>query len=137
MGKILVIDDDKLTRWSLGRLLTRAGYRVQGVGFAAEGITQVREARPDLVFLDLRLPDGDGTSVLQVLRTLRPQLPVVMMSADATREAVQRLWQFGAHAYLEKPCAPALVVALAQSLLSREACPGDAVGASQDRATSS
>jgi DNA-binding NtrC family response regulator len=137
MRKILIIDDDKLTRWSLARILTRAGYHVQAAGFAAEGMTQFREAWPDLVFLDLRLPDGDGASVLQVLRTLRPQLPVVMMSADATREAVQRLWRCGAHAYLEKPCAPELVVALAQTLLSPEVCPGEAVGASRDRATSS
>ena len=137
MRKILIIEDDKLTRWSLARVLTRAGYRVQGAGFAAEGITQVREAWPDLVFLDLRLPDGDGASVLQVLRTLRPQLPVVMMSAHATREVAQRLCQLGARAYLQKPCAPELVVALAQTLVSREVCPGATVGASRDRATSS
>jgi DNA-binding NtrC family response regulator len=126
MRTILVIDDDKLTRWSLARVLTRAGYRVREAGSAADGVTRVREAWPDLVFLDLRLPDGDGASVLQILHELRPQLPVVMISADTTREAARRLCQLGAYAYLEKPCAPAVVVTLADTLLSRERCPDDA-----------
>ena len=118
MREILVIDDDKLTRWSLARVLTRAGYSVQEASSASEGLTRVQEAAPDLIFLDCRLPDGDGASVLQMLQELRPRLPVVMISADATREAVRRLYQLGASAYLEKPCAPASVVALAETLLS-------------------
>jgi len=118
MREILIIDDDRLTRWSLARVLIRAGYRVQEVSSASEGLTRVQDAAPDLVFLDCRLPDGDGTSVLQRLRELRPRLPVVMISADATRETARRLCQLGAYAYLAKPCAPASVVALADTLLS-------------------
>jgi CheY-like chemotaxis protein len=86
MREILVIDDDKLTRWSLARVLIRAGYRVQEASSASEGLTRVQDAAPDLVFLDCRLPDGDGTSVLQRLQEVRPRLPVVMISADATQE---------------------------------------------------
>jgi DNA-binding NtrC family response regulator len=117
MREILVIDDDKLTRWSLARVLTRAGYRVREASSASEGLTRVQEAAPDLVFLDCRLPDGDGASVLQMLQEIRPRLPVVMISADAPREAVRCLCRLGAHGYLEKPCSPTLVVALADSLL--------------------
>lgn len=116
--EILVIDDDKLTRWSLARALIRAGYRVREAGSAAEGLMHARTTPPDLVFLDCHLPDGDGTSVLQRLRELRPGLPVVMISADATGETARRLCQLGAYAYLVKPCAPASVVALAYTLLS-------------------
>jgi len=117
MREILVIDDDKLTRWSLTRVLTRAGYRVQEAGSASEGLTRAQRAAPDLVFLDCCLPDGDGVSVLQMLQELRPSLPVVMISADAPREAVRSLYRLGARGYLEKPCSPTLVVALADSLL--------------------
>jgi DNA-binding NtrC family response regulator len=115
---ILVIDDDRLTRWSPARVLIRAGYRVQEASSASEGLTRVQDAAPGLVFLDCRLPDGDGASVLQRLRELRPRLPVVMISADVTRETARRLCQLGAYASLAKPCAPASVVALADTLLS-------------------
>lgn len=121
MREILVIDDDKLTRWSLARVLTRAGYRVQEAGSASEGLTRLQESAPDLVFLDCCLPDGDGASVLQMLQELRPRLPVVMISADAPREGVRCLCRLGAHGYLEKPCSATLVVALADSLLGSPA----------------
>ena len=117
MREILVIDDDKLTRWSLARVLTRAGYRVLEAGSASEGLTLVHAGAPDLVFLDCCLPDGDGVFVLQALQELQPSLPVVMISADAPREIVRSLCRLGAHGYLEKPCSPTLVVALAGSLL--------------------
>jgi two-component system, NtrC family, nitrogen regulation response regulator GlnG len=118
MREILVIDDDQLTRCSLARVLIRAGYRVQAASSASEGLTRVQDAAPDLVFLDCRLPDGDSTSVLQRLQEVRPRLPVVMISTDATQETARRLGQLGASAYLAKPCAPASVVALADTLLS-------------------
>jgi DNA-binding NtrC family response regulator len=118
MREILVIDDDTLTRWSPARVLIRAGYRVQEASSASEGLTRVQDAAPDLVFLGCRLPDGDGTSVLQMLQELRPRLLGVMISADATQETARRLCQLGAYASLAKPCAPASVVALADTLLS-------------------
>ena len=82
--EILVVDDDKLTRWSLARMLARFGYCVREAGLAAEGLAQAGESPPDLVLLDLRLLDKDGGSVLRSLRESRPELPVIMMSADAT-----------------------------------------------------
>jgi DNA-binding response OmpR family regulator len=119
MRNILVVDDDRLTRWALERVLTRAGYRVREARSAAEGVACTREDPPDLIFLDVCLPDDDNVTVLQTLHELRPEVPVVMMSADATHEVGRRLCEFGARAYVEKPCAPALVLALAEALLPR------------------
>lgn len=115
--EVLIIDDDKLTRWSLGSVLARAGYDVREARTAAEGLTGVRERAPHLVFLDVHLPDGGGASVLRMLREVQPTLPVVVMSADLPRDDARRLCQSGAQGYLAKPCAPPLVVALADSLL--------------------
>ena len=115
--EILIIDDDKLTRWSLSTLLVRFGYRVREAASAAEGLASVRESPPDLVLLDIRLPDGDGGTVLQGFRRSRPELPVVMMSADATPETVRRVRRLGARGFLAKPCAAALLQALVAYLL--------------------
>jgi DNA-binding NtrC family response regulator len=115
--EILVIDDDKLTRWSLSKLLARFGYRVREAASAAEGLASVRESPPDLVLLDMRLPDADGDTVLQGLRRSRPGLPVVMISADATPETVQHARRLGARGFLAKPCAAVLLQALIAYLL--------------------
>lgn len=115
--EILVIDDDRLTRWSLSKVLARFGYRVREAASAAEGLARVRESPPDLVLVDIQLPDGDGGTVLQGLRRSRPELPIVMMSADATPETVRHVRRLGARGFLAKPCAAALLQALIASLL--------------------
>ena len=114
---ILVIDDDKRTRWSLTKNLARAGYRVQQASSAAEGLAKAGESRPDLVLLNLRLPDGDGGSVLQDLLRCRPGLPVIMMSADVAPETVGRMRRLGARGFLTKPLAALLLQALIAYLL--------------------
>jgi len=115
--EILIIDDDKLTRWSLSTLLVRFGYRVREAASAAEGLASARESPPDLVLLDIRLPDGDGGAVLQDLRQSRPGLPVVMMSADGSQGTVRHVRRLGARGFLAKPCAAALLQALVAYLL--------------------
>ena len=115
--EILVIDDDKLTRWSLTRMLARFGYGVREAASATEGLAQAEESLPDLVLLDLRLLDGGGDRVLRSLRASRPDLPVVMMSADATPETVRYLRRLGACGFLAKPCAAGLLQALVAFLL--------------------
>jgi DNA-binding NtrC family response regulator len=110
--EILIIDDDKLTRWSLTKILARAGYRVREAASAAEGLVKAGESRPDLVLLDLRLPGGDGGTVLQDLQQSRPGLPVVMMSADPTPETVGHMRRLGARGFLAKPCAAEILQAL-------------------------
>lgn len=115
--EILVIDDDMLTRWALTTVLTRAGYHVQEAGSAKEGLMRAGERVPNLVLLDLRLPDRNGAFVLQSLLQLQPTPLVVMMSADATPETVRYLRRLGASSYLAKPCAPAVLVAQVDDLL--------------------
>ena len=115
--EILLIEDDKVARWSLMRALLVAGYRVRAAATAAEGLAETEHAPPELVLLDEQLPDADGGSVLQTLQQSHPALPVVMMSADATPETIQRLRDRGASGYLTKPCAALLLLTLIASLL--------------------
>jgi DNA-binding NtrC family response regulator len=90
---------------------------VRGVASAAEGVAKAGESRPDLVLMDLRLPDADGDTVLQSLQRLPPDLPVVVMSEDATLKTVRDLRRRGACGFLAKPCAAILLQALVGYLL--------------------
>jgi len=116
--EVLVIDDDTLTRWSLTQVLARAGYRVRAAASGAEGLAHAAESRPDLVLLDLHLGDTCGDTVLPSLRGAHPGLPVVMMGADATPEAVRYLCGLGARGFLAKPCAASLLYALVAVLIA-------------------
>jgi DNA-binding response OmpR family regulator len=73
--EILVVDDDKLTRWSLARLLAGFGYRVREAASAAEGRAKAGESPPDLVLLDIRLPDGEGAPSSKVCCDRAPSSP--------------------------------------------------------------
>lgn len=70
-----------------------------------EGIAQARQHTPDVILLDLHLPDSSGLEVLTRLKADRntSRIPIVVVSADATTRQIDRLKQAGAHAYLTKP----------------------------------
>ncbi len=107
--KILVIDDDKLVRWSVSMVLGRAGYLIQEAASGGEGLAALRSNPPDLVLLDITLPDMDGFSVLKTIRQSHPNLPVLMMTADATSETTREAVRLGARGHLDKPCDPDLL----------------------------
>jgi signal transduction histidine kinase/HPt (histidine-containing phosphotransfer) domain-containing protein len=103
--RVLYIEDN-LTSMKLVELLVR-GPEIEFVGktTAAEGLAAAREERPDLILLDLELPDRSGEDVLRELRA-EPALravPIVMLSGVAERESVRRLLEAGADDYLTKP----------------------------------
>ncbi len=101
-AEILVIEDDRATRLVLGRDLRSAGYRVVDADDARSGLERFAARRPDLVLLDLGLPDLDG---LQVIRAIRreAQTPIVILSGRyEEREKVEAL-ERGADDYVTKP----------------------------------
>ncbi|MBI4842617.1 MAG: response regulator [candidate division NC10 bacterium] len=121
---ILVVDDDKLIRWSVSVVLGHAGYRVQEAATGKEGLAAVLEHRPDLVLLDIALPDLDGFAVLEAIRQTHPDLPVLMMTADATSETARQAARLGARGQLDKPFDPALLQAAVSEAL-KPASPPD------------
>ena len=99
---ILIVDDDRLIRWSLTTILGRAGYRVCEAATGEEGLAAVESLTPDLVLLDIVLPDMNGFAVLGAIRHAHPKLPVLMMTADATAVTARQALRLGARGYLDK-----------------------------------
>jgi DNA-binding NtrC family response regulator len=121
---ILIIDDDKLIRWSLATVLGRAGYRLHEAATGQEGLAAIeRDAPPDLVLLDIKLPDMDGFAVLTAIHQAHPNLPVLMMTADATPETARQALHLGARGYLDKPCDSAVLQAEVAKALGPPAPP--------------
>jgi two-component system, NtrC family, response regulator AtoC len=100
---VLVVDDENLVRWSLRQKLEAAGYQVLEAENATTAMTQFQENLPDLVTLDIRLPDANGLKVLLDMKRLSPAMPIIMITAyGAVDDAVKAL-QIGAYDFLEKP----------------------------------
>jgi DNA-binding NtrC family response regulator len=105
-ASILVVDDDKLSRFSVSRILGRAGHRTREAATAQEGLAALEKEPSGVVLLDIRLPDGDGFAVLREIRARFPGVPVVLMTAHHVEGAAHTAAAMGAHAYLVKPCDP-------------------------------
>jgi DNA-binding response OmpR family regulator len=118
---LLLVEDDAPIRSGLTRALTADGATVTCVGTAVEAIKSLAEARPDVVLLDLGLPDLDGADVLALIRSnpTSSDLPVIVVTArDEDREVV-RLLDAGADDYLVKPFSAAQVMARVRAVLRR------------------
>jgi CheY-like chemotaxis protein len=105
-SKVLYIEDNALNRNLIGSILAqRADVEVLFARTGSEGLTVSREWLPDVVLLDLNLPDMHGADLLQALRTDKrtEHIPVVVVSADATATQIERLLSAGARNYLTKP----------------------------------
>ena len=100
---ILIIDDEKTIRWSLAEALTASGYETVDADTAASGIVRFRETCPDLVLLDMKLPDGSGLDVLKAIRAEDSTVPIVMMTAYAEVEAAVEAMKHGAYDFIPKP----------------------------------
>lgn len=100
---LLVVDDDATVRETLVEYFDTFGWTARGAGTATEGRRMVAEHAPDVVLLDLRLPDADGLRALDALRADDPELAVIVLTGFAdVRTAVQAM-KHGAADLLEKP----------------------------------
>ena len=120
MALILLVEDEKLLRWALEKQLQRAGHRVQAAGDLATAAGFLGAAHPDVVLLDLGLPDGHGLDFYENNRDrLEGSVVIVMTALGAVEEAV-RAMKLGALDFLSKPVNQAELVALvARSLAVR------------------
>ena len=124
-AKVLVVDDDAAIRRLLSRTLDRAGYAVVEAGDARAALAALAIDKPDLVLLDLGLPDRDGLELLPIL--VRPSTPagaapavIVLTARDATDEKVTAL-DLGADDYVTKPFDTEELLARVRSGLRRGA----------------
>jgi two-component system response regulator AtoC len=103
MDSVLVIDDEKNIRALLGKVLSQDQVEVYSAATGAEGMQMADEHEPDLVLLDLRLPDTSGLDVLRSLKSRHPEAIVIMMTAFGQVESAVEAIKSGATDYLEKP----------------------------------
>jgi DNA-binding response OmpR family regulator len=124
---VLVVEDELKLRELLRAYLERAGLEVLSTGSGAEALTLAGRAQPDLVILDLGLPDVSGEEVARELRR-DGDVPILILTAKAGEEDRVRGLELGADDYLTKPFSPRELVLRAQAILRRGRRGGGADG---------
>ncbi len=117
---LLLVDDDDTLRSLLAAELGRFGHEVAAAATAEEGLRLASETDPDVVLLDLSLPDRGGLDVLRRLRAERPALEVSVLTAHGTIDSAITAMKLGAYEFLQKPCGlPAIELAIRRALEHR------------------
>jgi DNA-binding NarL/FixJ family response regulator len=126
--RILLVDDHPLTRDALATLLEQKGFSVVGqAGDGNEAIEAARRLLPDLVLLDLSMPELDGISALPRLREAAPECEVVVLTASGTEENLLAAIRGGAAGYLLKTESPERIVEFLNGVAEGEAALSGAV----------
>ncbi len=100
---VLIVDDEPGILTTLSHILSDEGYRTLTTTSGEEALELYRSHRPEVVFLDIWLPDRDGLETLQAIREHDPDAAVIMMSGHGTSSTAVKAIKMGAHDYLEKP----------------------------------
>lgn len=103
MSTIMIVDDEKNIRDSLGGVLGDEGYSVVMAESAEQSLKMLDKGVPDLILLDIWLPGMDGVEALKEHKRKNPNVPVIMISGHATVETAVRATKLGAYDFLEKP----------------------------------
>jgi DNA-binding NtrC family response regulator len=101
--KVLIVDDEKLIRWSVRRQLEEWGYLALEAESGAGGLAQIRAEVPDLIVLDVRLPDLSGIEVLREIKQNNLSIPVIMITADPQLDDIKTAIKLGALDFVKKP----------------------------------
>lgn len=125
MARVLVIEDDPLVRSAMAADLTRRAHAVRTAGTALDGIREVSLYPPELIVLDLYLPDLDGRQALPMIRAVTAS-PVLVATVRAEETEIVRLLNAGADDYLVKPFSADHLAARVTALLRRSAAPAGA-----------
>ncbi|MBW8483717.1 response regulator transcription factor [Actinomadura parmotrematis] len=125
MASVLVVEDDTVIRTGLIRGLTARAHVVRSAGTAMDALREVTRDTPDVVVLDLGLPDLDGGEVLKMLRGVS-DVPVIIATARDDEPGIVRLLNAGADDYLVKPFSAELLSARVAAVLRRSARSGPA-----------
>jgi DNA-binding response OmpR family regulator len=128
MAVILLVEDDPIISAALHRSLSDAGHVVRTANRAAEALRTVTDDRPDLVILDLGLPDIDGADALRMMRSVS-DVPVIVATARRSEGDIIRLLNDGADDYVTKPFSGGHILARIAAVLRRNRGPADAAAA--------
>ena len=101
--RILIVDDEKLIRWSVRRQLEEWGYVVLEAESGTGGLAQIRAESPDLILLDVRLPDLSGIEVLREIKSNNLSIPVIVFTGDPQLDDIKSAIKLGALDFIKKP----------------------------------
>jgi len=131
---VLLADDDRSVRMVLNKALHRIGCRVRATGSASGLWRMVEEGEGDIVVADVHMPDGDALDLLPAIRKKRPDLPIIVMSAQNTVLTAIRAAEVGAYEYLPKPFDLNELMEFIQKTLQRPVPEPDDAGAQAAKA---
>lgn len=103
MIKLLVVDDEKDICEYLNNFFNRRGYNVYSAGNAKDALAIVKKEKPELVLLDIKLPDLDGLEVLRRIKEVSPQIRVIMLTVRDDPDIIQKAKSLGADEFIKKP----------------------------------
>ena len=117
---ILVVDDERNIRKNLTMVLESAGYKVDATGDGEDALTKCKERHYDIALVDIQMPKMGGLELLRYLRTLRPNLAVVILTAYGTVDSAVEAMKLGAVDFLEKPFDPKVLLLLCEEIIQRQ-----------------
>ncbi|KIC91778.1 sigma-54 dependent transcriptional regulator [Flavihumibacter sp. ZG627] len=103
MSNILIIDDERAIRKTLGEILSYEGYKIEEASDGEEGLKKFRESTFDVVLCDIKMPKLDGIEFLDKAREANPDVPIIMISGHGTIETAVEAVKKGAFDYISKP----------------------------------
>lgn len=116
MATILVVDDAAFMRMRMSKILTGAGYEVLQAENGLDAIERYREHKPDVVLMDITMPEMDGLTALKEIRAIDPEARVAMVTALGQQQIVLEAVKSGAKDFLVKPCEGDRVLATVSKL---------------------
>ena len=118
MAKILVVDDAAFIRMRCTKLLIQSGYEVVEAATGVQAVEAYKASRPDVVLLDITMPDMDGLAALKEMRKIDPEARIAMLSAMGQQAVVMEALKAGAKDFVVKPYEPERLLGTIQKLLS-------------------
>ena len=103
MKRILIVDDDKDLRFNLSCILKEKGYEVIAAVDGKQALNALAQSSPDLVLLDVRLPGMDGVELLEEMKKIEKNLPIIMLTAYSDVKSAVKAMKSGAFDYITKP----------------------------------
>ncbi len=121
--RILIVEDDENIQQLVGYNLGKAGFAVSHAETGTEGLACITSEKPDLVILDLMLPEMDGLEICRSIRTTpaTADLPIIMLTAKSEESDITTGLEQGADDYITKPFSPKILVARVKAALRRKA----------------
>jgi len=118
MKRVLVVEDNEANMYLCSRILKHGGYEVIPAASGKEGIELAIKEKPDLIFMDIQLPDIDGLEVTKKIREEEGNIPIIAITSYAMAGDREKILAAGCTGYLEKPINPETFLSEIEKYLS-------------------